>query len=145
MSIKSVIQKGINLSNIDLTNSTKSFRYCSNTKSFLSYGCLIAKNMDDGEYWIIYNDKDNTKTMKKHITQLINYLMDNEINFIIEEKEKIILKEYINKNKNYECPITLTTFKKGYITKCKHIFSKKALDLWIKADNNICPYCRQKL
>ena len=143
MIIKSVIQKGVNLSSKDLINSTKSFSYCSITKSFFSYGWRIANNMDDGEYWIIYIDNDYTKTTKKHINQLKDYFFNNDIAFILDEK--IILTEYINKNKNYECPITLTTFKKGYITKCNHIFSKKGLDLWIKADNNICPYCRQYL
>ena len=53
--------------------------------------------------------------------------------------------DFIERPMNDICPITRDSFYNNQnvymICKCKHIFNKTALNMWLE-QNDICPYCR---
>lgn len=69
-----------------------------------------------------------------------SYIYKKYFTYLIKKN----LLEFTNLNKSEECSITLSKYRKGYLTPCNHSFSKKALDKWLK-NNFTCPLCRKNL
>jgi hypothetical protein len=120
-----------------------------------SYNEVVADVLDTN-FVIIYGKtaKFNdyySHTTSKHTNMIINYCIDNNINYVIyaphsSKYQKKIDFKYISITylEPQECPITLQQYTNGCKTICGHEFSTNALTKWLEKNYN-CPMCRQSL
>ena len=141
-----IIDRVINNKEIDtyFYNSHRTFRY--KNRCFYSYNTIVGEFKSNNELYIHpYTAALGhflSITTSTHVNRIIKCVKESDIESNIK-KRTIELLEYIP-FEDEDCPITLEKIVIAVKTTCGHVFSKDALEKWIKT-NGTCPVCRGML
>ena len=97
---------------------------------------------------VVNGDEESNNNIENNNIQINNEILNNLPVFKIDEKFMEVSQKKENKNEFQNCVICMEKYEINNEVKtlpCFHLFHKDCIDQWLKAGNDSCPICKNKI